>query len=353
MFSEGWGGAERLFVELCTGLAAEGHEIQVLCRPNFDRKTLIAGIPGITCVIIPARGKWDLISLYRMKQAIAAFRPQLIHAHLGRATWMAGQVGRYLQIPTVTTTHNRIKAKNIRKIDYFTTITRSLGDYLCSLGFPADRIRHIPNFSLFAAVPAPAPIARKAPVFFSLGRFVAKKGYRFLIEAFAQVVTVLGPETRLMIAGSGPQETTLKRLVAERGLTAQVEFLGWIDNTASLFAEGDIFVLPSLDEPFGIVLLEAMAQGKVIVTTRTGGPLDLLDESLAYFVEPESASDLARGMLIAALDPEGSLNRATLCLDLFRSRYTRDQVLPAFVDFFAQIAESRRNSPPPRTDSSA
>jgi glycosyltransferase involved in cell wall biosynthesis len=336
MLSEGWGGAERLFVELCTGLAAAGHELQVICRPGFVRGGALQGVTGITCLTIPARGKWDLLSLLRMKRAIAAFAPQLIHAHLVRATWMAGHIGRRLQIPTVTTTHNQIKAKHFNKIEYFTTITRSLASYLQQQGVAPERIRYIPNFSLFAPVTAPAPRREGPPVFISLGRFVTKKGYRFLIEAFARLVKEIGP-ARLLLAGSGPLTADLKSLVNALGLAEQVEFLGWVDDTEGLFAAGDIFVLPSLDEPFGIVLLEAMAKGKPIVTTRTGGPLDLLDEGLAYFVDPGSAADLARGMAVAVRDPQGCLERAKKSLDLYRAKYTRDAVLPDFVDFFTTI----------------
>lgn len=337
MLSTGWGGAERLFVELCTGLAAAGHELQVICRPGFARGTELQEVEGITFVTIPARGKWDLISLWQLKQKIAAFRPHIIHAHLVRATWMAGHIGRHLHIPTVTTTHNQIKAKNFNKIDYFTTITRSLGAYLQRQGVPHERIRTIPNFSLFTPVAAPAPRREgEPPVFISLGRFVAKKGYRTLIEAFAQTVAKNGP-ARLLIAGDGPLVESLKSLVNDLGLARQVEFLGWVDNTEALFAAGDIFVLPSLDEPFGIVLLEAMAKGKPIVTTRTGGPLDLLDDSLAFFVDSGDSDDLSRGMAAALQDPQGCMERARKSLDLYRTKYTRDAVLPHFIDFFSLI----------------
>ena len=337
MLSAGWGGAERLFVELCAGLAAAGHELQVICRPSFARGAVLQGQEGITFVTIPARGKWDLLSLWQMKRKIALFRPDIIHAHLVRGTWMAGHIGRSLRIPTVTTTHNQIKAKNFNKIDYFTTITRSLGAYLQQQGIDPGRIRTIPNFSLFAPVVAPAPRREgQLPVFISLGRFVAKKGYRTLIEAFAQVVAQNGP-ARLLIAGSGPQAEMLQSLANALGLTGQVEFLGWVDDTEELFARGDIFVLPSLDEPFGIVLLEAMAQGKAIVTTRTGGPLDLLDDSLAFFVDPGDVDDLARGMAAALHDPQGCMERAQKSLDLYREKYTRDAVLPRFIDFFTTI----------------
>jgi glycosyltransferase involved in cell wall biosynthesis len=83
-----------------------------------------------------------------------------------------------------------------------------------------------------------------------------------------------------------------------------------------------------------------MAKGKPIVTTRTGGPLDLLDESLAYFVAPGDAGDLARGMAVAMRDPQGCMERAQKSLDLYRTKYTRDAVLPEFVDFFTTIIAS-------------
>ena len=57
ILSDGWGGAERLFVELCTGLARSGHDVQAICRSSFTMGSLLFAIPGVALETVLARGK--------------------------------------------------------------------------------------------------------------------------------------------------------------------------------------------------------------------------------------------------------------------------------------------------------
>ena len=94
MFSPGWGGAERFVVDLVGELARRGHVQQVVVRDAFPRGDRFEAIEGVRLDRVPARGNWDLLSLWRLKRLVADFRPRLIHANLARATWMSGRVGR-------------------------------------------------------------------------------------------------------------------------------------------------------------------------------------------------------------------------------------------------------------------
>ncbi|MDF1526202.1 MAG: glycosyltransferase family 4 protein [bacterium] len=349
MLSEGWGGAERLFVELCTGLARYGHDIQAICRSSFTRGDMLTGIPGIALVNVPARGNWDLLSARQIENSIRSFSPEIIHSHLSRATWMAGRAGKKLNIPVVTTTHNRIKPKYFKNVDYFSTITEDLKRYLVGFGVDEDRVKTIPNFSRFTPVAAPPAIVREPPVFISFGRFVQKKGYRYLIEAFARFSSEWA-SSKLLIGGSGPLEGTLTGLVMDLGLGDNVEFTGWVEDAEEFLQRGDIFVLPSLDEPFGIVVLEAMARGKPIVSTVTSGPAEILDDSTAYFARPGDSQDLYETMRTAAEDDTGRALKAQRALDLFKSNYTLEKILPVFMDYYSSLAaDMTKGSENPKT----
>jgi glycosyltransferase involved in cell wall biosynthesis len=337
MLSGGWGGAERLFVELCIALARSGHEVQAICRSSFTRGSMLAAIPGITLVNVPARGNWDFVSARHIEKSIRSFSPQVIHSHLSRATWMAGRAGKKNDIPVLTTTHNRIKPKYFRDVDYFSTITQELKRYLIDCGINEDRVRTIPNFSLFTPVVSPPPIVRDPPVFISFGRFVQKKGYQHLIEAFA-LFSSERASSKLLIGGNGPLEDILKNLAIDLGLGDQVEFSGWVENVEEFLQRGDIFVLPSLDEPFGIVVLEAMARGKPIVSTTTSGPVEILDDSTAYFARPGDSQDLYEAMRTAADDDTARTLKAQHAIDLFTSKYTLEKILPVFIDYYLSIA---------------
>lgn len=96
-----------------------------------------------------------------------------------------------------------------------------------------------------------------------LGRLVKRKGTQQLIDAFAQLVKRL-PDTKLVIAGTGPEQRSLQRRVNRLKLTQKVKFLGYIDEKSKpgLLAGSAVACFPSLaGESFGIVLIEAMAAG--------------------------------------------------------------------------------------------
>lgn len=337
MLSKGWGGAERLFVELCQALSGSGNRIQCVIRPSFVKRDLLENIEEIEVVYIPARGNWDLLSAWSLKTAVTKFRPHLIHTHLSRATWMGGLIGKWTDIATLATTHNPIKSKYCRNIDWFSTITEDLKDHLIKMGFDRKRIRVIPNFSRLEPVENLPPITRNPPTFISFGRFVRKKGYLDLINAF-KIYVDHNADGNLVIGGGGPEKPDMTDLIHNLELQNQVRLTGWIDDVEEFLDSGDIFVLPSRQEPFGIVVLEAMARGKPVVTTRTSGPSEVLDDSTAYFAEIQNPTSLYEAMQRASDDHEGRDSKASKALVQYISHYTLDAVLPRFIEYYRTIS---------------
>jgi glycosyltransferase involved in cell wall biosynthesis len=134
------------------------------------------------------------------------------------------------------------------------------------------------------------------PYILSYGRLTSKKGFDLLISAFAQVAAVY-PEVDLILAGDGEDETLLKRLVHEAELEDRVHFFGRAQPGQIVeLLNGCLFlVVPSRNEPFGIVALEGMAAGKPVLATRVGGLPEFLEESINQLVEP-SVDGLTSGL---------------------------------------------------------
>lgn len=340
MLSDGWGGAERLFVELCSGLAEKGHEVLVVCKPGFTHGLPLKQMTNISYECIPALFNWDYFSVLLLQRAIREFKPDLIHAHLSRGSWMAGLAGKAVLIPVVSTTHNRIKQKYIANVDFFTTITDELGSYLSRLVIASTRIKKIPNFSLVHPVNTISDRCNDPLVFVAIGRFVQKKGFDVLLKAFKDYADTSHVPARLRLAGDGPLRDELRALATQLGIVDLVEFTGWVDDIVSFYDSGDVFVLPSRDEPFGIVLLEAMARGKAVIATNIGGPRDFLTEETAFLVHPEDIHGLSHAMREAATQPELRVSKSVNALYLFRTKYTKEAVLPEFVAFYEHITKS-------------
>lgn len=132
----------------------------------------------------------------------------------------------------------------------------------------------------------------------AMGRVVERKGFQFVVEALKS----LPQDVYLTIIGDGKYMDNLQRIVADLGLTDRIEFTGFIsaDNSDFKFQkllEADVFVMPSTYEPMGIVVLEAMSIGLPIITTNSGGQVDIVQHNRnGIVVNPKSAEELANAV---------------------------------------------------------
>jgi glycosyltransferase involved in cell wall biosynthesis len=150
---------------------------------------------------------------------------------------------------------------------------------------------------------ATAQAARHAPPvrFVFSGRLEQWKGVQYLLEAFKQVSQQM-PAT-LEIMGSGVMRSRLEAQASAAGLNGSVTFRGWVSqpDCASILSAADVFVLPSLYECGGAVVLEAMALGLPVIATNRGGPADYLDPSCGLLVDPTSPEQFVRQLAEAML----------------------------------------------------
>lgn len=140
------------------------------------------------------------------------------------------------------------------------------------------------------------PYGNPRPYVLAIGRLVPQKGFDLLIEAFSKA----GLDLELLIAGEGPERESLERLVRELKLEKSVRFLGRADRSkaVSLFAGCRFFVMPSRQEPMGIVNLEAMALGKSVIAPRVGGvPEIVVDNETGLLVPGGDVAALAQAMV--------------------------------------------------------
>jgi len=126
---------------------------------------------------------------------------------------------------------------------------------------------------------------------------VPVKGHTYLIMAFAQVITEI-PNIRLVFLGDGELRGELSGQVKTLGLEKHVLFLGIRNDVPEIISCSDLFVLPSINEEFGVVLLEAMAMKCPIVAANVGGvPEVVLDGETGVLVPLKDPVQLARGII--------------------------------------------------------
>ncbi len=170
------------------------------------------------------------------------------------------------------------------------------------------------------------------------GRLVDWKGVDLLLRAVAIVKDQIPMQLELL--GDGSERPKLERLSRELGITDILQFHGWLPQSeiAGRLRRADVFVLPSLWECGGAVVLEAMAAGVPVIATAWGGPADYLDAQTGILVPPSTPEqfpkDLAHAMLCLAKDPARRQALATAALERVTSDFDWDKKIDRILEVY-------------------
>ncbi len=132
----------------------------------------------------------------------------------------------------------------------------------------------------------------------TIARYIEWKGYRYIIEA-AKTLVQKHKNLKFLFAGYGEQQAELEALVKEYNLSEHIIFTGWIErkHIPSLYGIMDLYVHAAVMEPFGFVLVEAMANGVPIVTSKTGVAADaLIHQQTCYFTGDKDPKGIVEGV---------------------------------------------------------
>jgi glycosyltransferase involved in cell wall biosynthesis len=295
------GGVERQQIKLCGWLREHGVEVTLLL--HSDSGPLRSLVPDDLAVIVfgTSRTLADVVPLSRyLRQAkpdvlVSSIDHQNVAALLAR--WLAGGTTRVYPCQ-----HNALSPRVAAALGWkyhlipacyrlfagvathFIAVSAGVAqDVVKRCGINRNRVFVVYNpvideeFQRLAtdSVEHPWFQTRADPVFVTAGRLTLQKDHATLLRAFALLLEKR--VARLMILGTGPLRPELERLAAELGISSAVQFLGFQRNPLPYFREADAFVLPSLFEGFGNVLVEAMGCGTpVIAADCPHGPSEIL-----------------------------------------------------------------------------
>jgi L-malate glycosyltransferase len=203
---------------------------------------------------------------------------------------------------------------------------RRSADYLRFLGFPREKIapNHYNTVSikrirqLSRASPAPSGVPFGERHFTIIARFVPKKNLLMAIDAYALYVQKVKRPRPLHLCGGGPLEEALRHAVSDENLTEFILFRGFLkaEDVAITLSSTLALLLPSIEEQFGHVVIEAQAMGVPVILTENCGARDDLIRSAVngFVVEPDNARGLAFFMSLLCED-EDLWRRMSLSVD--------------------------------------
>lgn len=238
----------------------------------------------------------------------------IIHAHVTYPGGVAAAyIGEKYGIPVIITEHasffealarspwrKRLMAYALGRAEYVVAVSELLAKTIQSHNLASNLIV-IPNpvdLSLFS--PPGAPPEEKGTIdLLSVGAMELndRKGWHLLLEAAARLKALL-PGVRLHLVGDGPAKERHMRMAEVLGIEDHCIFYGFVEHNrvAELMRFCDIFVLPSYYETFSCVLIEALACGKPVVSTRVGIAPQIVDAEVGVLISPGSVSELASAL---------------------------------------------------------
>ena len=298
--------------QLELALRDRGHEIELAV---LDRR---------------AGGKRRFLELRR--QVRSAARPDVVWAHF---LVPSGLIAASVDAPLVVTAHGR-DVRNVGSIPGIAALTRrvverastviAVSDYLrreLELKLPAARGKTVVidsgvDLDRFAAA-AGADLGAERPAYLAVGTLSERKNVVRLADAFA----TLGRGS-LTFVGDGPLRGELEG-------RERVRVVGRVPHEAvpRYLAAADVVCAPSLLEPFGQSILEAMAAGRTVVATRVGGPPEFVPPEAGILVDPLDEDALARALAAAAdyPSPNEAARQAAAAHDVRRQAERVEEVL--------------------------
>jgi glycosyltransferase involved in cell wall biosynthesis len=291
--------------------------------------TSVVALPPIRPWTLPA----TMLALVRLRALLRRERVALVHAHGSRGALYAGLASRGLGAPLVW--HVRV-ADPDPKLDRL--LAWLAGAIVVNSGATAARLRRwpravakltvVPNgvdLARFAPGPADAALGRAlgldpgVPVIAYFGRLEHGKGVDVLIDAAARLHAKL-PATAFLFVGDGPLRAALAARAAAAGLPAR--FAGQRDDVPALLRLCAVVVLPSRQEAFGRVLIEAMAAGVPVIASAVGGiPEVCVDGVTALLVPPEDPEALAVAIALTLTDQAATGARVEAAAADVRTRF--------------------------------
>lgn len=319
-----------------------------LPNPALDAVTHVRTIPGLP--IRPTYfgpsmfgvGRWErvrrsaaapltAVSLLSLAAHVRRHRIQVIHGtEKPRDAFYGAILGTLTGAKTVV--HLTIKPADwlsspvrwsLRRADAIVGVSAYIAQTAVEAGYPARRVFSVPNsIDLSGSRWDPSldgrqirrslGIADGAPVIGIVARLFSWKGHGALIDALAIVRREM-PDVRLVIVGEddpraqpggGSYRAELEAQISRLGLRENVIFTGHRTDVPALMAAFDLYAMPSWEEPFGMVYLEAMAMQKPVVAWASGGATEIVvDGRTGFLVEPRRTPALADALLSLLRDP--------------------------------------------------
>ncbi len=297
------GGAELLAMRIMREHSALGVTSRLITKPHAQVESAARKM-DLDVANLQIGGKLNLAAVGRLLREIRTFRPDVVCTHLSTASLWGGLAARLAKVPSVAIVHGFNSPGPYRFADALVAVSSAVAASLADKGVPSSRLHVIHNgidpTPYLTAAPANIEVPANCFCVGTVAHLSAKKGYRELVDAAARLV-----DTHFVFVGEGPLRSELETAAASPELAGRIHLLGFRSDIPQLMARFDVMCLPSWEEPFGLVVLEAMAAAKPVVAFASGGLPEIIVHGSTGLLAPQGdVSSLSNHLAALRDDPE-------------------------------------------------
>jgi L-malate glycosyltransferase len=360
-----YGGSGVVATELGMELAARGHEVHFITYaqpfrlPYFVERVFYheVEVPNYPLFEHPP---YNLALSVAIQNVVEQHDLDLVHAHYAvphaTSAWIAKEMLQRPGFRIVTTLHGTditlvgqdpsfrsLTQFSIAKSDGLTAVSEFLQRETHEhFGIPVDDIRVIPNFvdlERYSRGLQPCHRSKLAApgerIVTHISNFRGVKRVDDVVRIFAQVVRQV--PARLLLVGDGPDRVKAHDIAEAEGILDRVLFLGKQNSVAELLSCTDLFLLPSENEAFGLVALEAMACGVPVIATRTGGIPEVVEDGRSGYLASVGDVDAMAAAALSLLQDSDKWQRFSSAARLDAERFGADRVVSEYESYYSEV----------------
>lgn len=341
------GGVEQAFINYNNALSLSGHQVFAIFNKNGKVKDKIEKIDNVEYLpSIFFKPYFLLFPYFYFK--IKKIKPDVILIQSRKILSLFAKIGKLLNISVVAMTHGD-KVKYFDKADYIISTTQHQKDNLVENGFNEKNIFVIPNLINEKVEYKEFVNFSNPPVFGVMSRFEPAKGLGVLVEA-CKILKEKDADFKVKIGGSPEQKylneyCNILKLIERYGLEKNIEFLGWVDDKKDFYGNIDVFLLSSIHEAFGIVLLEAMMYSKPIISSLAEGPAEIFKDGKNDFTFAVGDYEKLAELMIKILNSKDFAKQIVKDnYELVNEKYTINCISKKINDILLRIKNSEVNN---------
>ena len=350
-----YGGGEVWMLTVMKELVARGYNVTLICKPEAE---IIQYIDNTSIDVLKIRiaGDFDPLTISRLINIYRKRKIDIVVANVGKDIRLAGMAAKFVSHVSVIALHqvDREIKNNLR----YRFTYNSLADIIVVNSLATKKtllksaswlinekinvVHHGIDYEKYSAantkdIRTEFGLSPQDLIIGFVGRLGVQKGVKYMLEGFRSIAEKFG-NLHLIIVGTGEQESLIKEFAEKFNLENKIHLLGFRKDIPDVMRTFSIFLLPSLWEGFGIVLIEAMAAGKPIVATNTSSIPEIVEDGRnGILVQPENAEAISVALEKLISDPELRIKFGKEGEKVVRENFTTERMINDYEKIFYEL----------------